>query len=395
MKITEIKTFLMQAGAPHDKSWASDGKSWHTTGRNWLFVKVYTDEGLTGIGECSGWPRVIERAVQDLAHVLVGEDPAHIERLWQKMMSAIMGHGMAGVVGGGAMTGIDMALWDIKGKALNTPVWNLLGGKLRDRIRIYSHASTPEVARDLVARGITAIKTGGVKDSVRKVAMLREAVGDEIDLMTDLHGPPWMTTSDAIVLGRALEPYKLLFLEDPIAPEHIEQYQRIRDAVAIPLAAGERMTTIWGERPLIERELVDVIQPDTGRAGGISQMKKMAAMAEAHGIMMAPHSGSLGPVAEYAAIHLLAAIPNALMLERIEDDWPGREEVITPAPKQDRGYLHVPNTPGLGVDINEEAVARYPSLRNVGMAEGGYEPGTENEHVYVQTRLRRAAVFKP
>ena len=168
---------------------------------------------------------------------------------------------------------------------------------------------------------------------------MREAVGDEIDLMTDLHGPPWMTTSDAIVLGRALEPYHLLFMEDPIAPEHIEQYQRIRDAVAIPLAAGERMATIWGERPLIERELVDVIQPDTGRAGGISQMKKMAAMAEAHGIMMAPHSGSLGPVAEYAAIHLLAAIPNALMLERIEDDWPGREEVITPAPKQDRGYL--------------------------------------------------------
>ncbi len=393
MKITEIKTFLMQAGAPPDKSWASDGKGVQTTSRNWLFVKVYTDEGITGIGECSGWPRVIETAVQDLATVLVGEDPAHIEKLWQKMLVAMMGHGMTGVVGGGAMTGIDMALWDIKGKALNTPVWNLLGGKVRDRIRIYSHASTPEVARDLVARGITAIKTGGVRDTLRKVESLREAVGDEIDLMVDLHGPPWLTPADAVVLGRALEPLHLLFLEDPVAPEHTDAYRRIRDAVAIPLAAGERASTIWGLRTLIEEELVDVVQPDTGRAGGISQMKKIAAMAEAHGIMMAPHSGSLGPVAEYAALHLLAAIPNALMLERIDDDWPGRNQVVTPAPKVENGFLAVPDTPGLGVDIDEDFVAKHPSSRNVSMAAGGYEPGTDGEFVYTQTRLRRAAVF--
>jgi len=191
-----------------------------------------------------------------------------------------------------------------------------------------------------------------------------------------------------------LEPYKLLFMEDPIAPEHIEQYTRIRDAVAIPLAAGERMATIWGERPLIEGELVDVIQPDTGRAGGITQMKKIAAMAEAHGIMMAPHSGSLGPVAEFAALHVLASIPNALMLERIEDDWPGRYEVTNPVPQQENGHLAVPDAPGLGVDIVEDAIGRYPSRQNVGLAEGGYLAGTEDEHVYVQTRLRRSAVFR-
>ncbi len=224
--------------------------------------------------------------------------------------------------------------------------------------------------------------------------MLREAVGDDVDLMTDLHGPPWMTTADAIVLGRELEPYKLLFLEDPIAPEHIEQYARIRDAVAIPLAAGERMATIWGERPLIERELVDVIQPDTGRAGGITQMKKIAAMAEAHGIMMAPHSGSLGPVAEFAALHVLAAIPNALMLERIEDDWPGRTEVTSPVPQQENGYLAVPDAPGprrrdrRGRDraLSEPAECR-PGGRRISARNG-------NEHVYVQTRLRRSAVFR-
>ncbi|MEJ1977538.1 MAG: mandelate racemase/muconate lactonizing enzyme family protein [Acetobacteraceae bacterium] len=393
MKITGIKTFLMQAGAPPDKSWASDGKGVQTTSRNWLFVKIYTDAGITGVGECSGWPRVVETAVCDLATVLVGEDPAHIERLWQKMQVAMMGHGMTGVVGGGAMAGIDMALWDIKGKALNTPVWNLLGGKVRDRVRIYSHASTPEVALDLKRRGITAIKTGGVRDTLRKVSLLREAVGDEIDLMVDLHGPPWLTPADAIVLGRALEPLHLLFMEDPVAPEHLASYRRIRDAIAIPLAAGERTSTIWGVRQMIEEELVDVIQPDTGRAGGISQMKKLAAMAEAHGIMVAPHSGSLGPVAEYAALHLLAAIPNALMLERIDDDWPGRDTVITPAPRQQDGYLAVPDTPGLGVEINEDVIAQHPSVCNVSMAAGGYEPGTEGEFVYSQTRLRRAAVF--
>jgi galactonate dehydratase len=182
-------------------------------------------------------------------------------------------------------------------------------------------------------------------------------------------------------------------MEDPIAPEHLDSYRRIRDSIAIPLAAGERASTIWGLRRMIEEELVDVVQPDTGRAGGISQMKKLAGMAESHGIMVAPHSGSLGPVAEYAALHLLAAIPNALMLERIDDDWSGRHEVIIPAPQQQDGFLAVPDTPGLGVDINEEMIARHPSRGNVSMAEGGYEPGTGGEFVYSQTRLRRAAVF--
>lgn len=393
MKITEIKTFLMQAGSPPDRAWASDGKGHQTGSRNWLFVKVYTDEGVYGVGECSGWPRVIETAVKDLAGVLVGEDPTHIERLWQRMMVAQMAHGMTGIVGAGAMTGIDMALWDIKGKVLNTPVWNLLGGQVRDRIRIYAHASTAEVALDLKARGIGAVKTGGVRDPLAKVAAIREAVGPDMDIMADLHGPPWMTPKDAIVLGRALEPYNMLFLEDPVAPENIEGLARVADAVAIPIAAGERAGTIWGWRAMIEREIVDVIQPDTGRAGGISQMKKLAGMAEAHHIMMAPHSGTLGPVAEFAALHLLAAIPNTLMLERIENDWPGRNEVISAPPVLENGHLIVPTTPGLGVDIDEAAVAQYPSLRNVSIAGGGYEPGTEQENVYVQTRLHRESAF--
>ena len=219
--------------------------------------------------------------MQDLSSLLIGEDPTHIERLWQKMFGAMMGHGMTGVVGAGAMSGIDMALWDIKGKALQTPVWNLLGGKVRERIRVYGHANTPEVALSLKARGIKAVKTGGVSGVVDKVDAIRRAVGDDMDIMVDLHGPPWMTTKDAIVTGKALEPYGLLFYEDPVAPENIDTLARIQDHVAIPLAAGERFATIWGMRNLIERELVDVVQPDTGRAGGISQLMKIAAMAEA------------------------------------------------------------------------------------------------------------------
>ena len=406
MQITDVKTFLMHAGAPSLKSWAADGSfgtqtySGNLTGtRNWLFVKVYTDEGITGIGECSGWPRVIETAVQDLRALLVGEDPTHIERLWQKMMIAIMGHGMTGTVGGGAMTGIDMALWDIKGKALGVPVWNLLGGKVRDRIRIYAHANTPEVALSLKERGITAIKCGGVSDPVRKVAMLRDAVGDSMDIAIDLHGPPWLTPGDAAVLARALEPYGLMWIEDPIAPENLDGYRRIRDAAHVPLAAGERMATIWGLRELIEQDLVDVAQPDTGRAGGITQMRKIAAMAEAHHIMMAPHSGSLGPVAEYAALHLMAAIPNALILERIEDDWDGRARTVIPHPVQQDGWLTVPDAPGLGVDIDEEFVAQFPSSQNLSVPisekANSYADGTFSEHVYVQTRMKRGVYYNP
>ena len=404
MKITAIKTFLMHAGSPQLKSWAADGSfgtqvfSGNLTGtRNWLFVKVYTDEGVVGIGECSGWPRVIETAVQDLKALLIGEDPQHIERLWQKMQIAIMGHGMTGTVGAGAMTGIDMALWDIKGKVLGVPVWSLLGGQVRSQVRMYAHASTPETALALKARGVTALNCGGVSNPVRKIAALREAVGDEIDLRIDLHGPPWLTPADAATLARELEPYKLLFMEDPIAAENLDGYRRIRDASNIPLAAGERMSTIFGLRELIEQELVDVVQPDTGRAGGITQMKKIAAMAEAHHIMMAPHSGSLGPVAEYAALHLLAAIPNTLFLERIEDDWDGRAHTALPALHQENGFLTVPTAPGLGVDIDEDFVARFPSQANVSIpvtpASGAYAEGTFEEHVYVQSRLKRALYF--
>jgi galactonate dehydratase len=397
MRITEVRTFLMHAGNPPPDAIATAtttprGHAW--SARNWLFVKVYIDEKITGIGECSGWPRVIETAIKDIVPVLLGEDQFDIERIWQRILVSTMGHGMTGIVGSGAMTGIDMALWDIKGKALKTPVYNLLGGKVRDRIRIYGHAGTAGRALSLRQRGITAVKTGGVVDTVAKVEAIRKAVGDKMDIMVDAHGPPWFTTKDAILIGKALEPYDLLFYEDPVAPENVEALARIQDAVDIPIAAGERLSHIWGSRQLIERELVDVLQPDTGRAGGLTQMKKLAAMCEAHYILMAPHSGSLGPVAEFAAIHLMAAIPNALILERVEDDVPVRYRVTRPVLRQENGYIKVPETPGLGVDIDEEVVKANPSRGNVSVpgdpSDGAYEQGTWGEHVYFQQRYRRA-----
>ncbi len=375
MKITEIKTYLMNANVAETSGWRS---------RNWLFVKIFTDEGIYGVGEASGWPRVVETAIQDLSTILIGENPFEIEKIWQKMMLAMMGHGMTGIVGGGAMTGIEMALWDIKGKALNVPVYELLGGKLRDRVRLYAHAHTPERGRELVERGFGALKTGGVTDPLRKVAAMREELGDEIDLMVDIHGPPWLTTADAIRMGQALEEFDLLFYEDPVAPEDIEAIAKVAAAVNLPIAAGERHATIWGTRELIEREIVDVIQPDTGRAAGLWQMRKIAAMAEAHYITFAPHDGSLGPVAEMAAVHLCSTLPNFLILEHLEDDVPQRYEVMDPQPTIVDGFMLVPDAPGLGVDIVEDAIAHYPSTGNVAVSTA------TDDYRYVQARSQRA-----
>lgn len=375
MKITDIKTFLMHAGRADTTNWRA---------RNWLFIKIYTDEGIYGVGEGSGWPRVVETAVRDLAPLLIGENPFDIERIWQKLFIAMMGHGMTGVVGGGALTAIEMALLDIKGKALGVPVYELLGGKIRDSVRLYTHAHSPEVAAQYVERGFNAIKTGGVTDPLSKVEALRRELGPNVDLMVDAHGPPWLTTKDAIQLGKALEEFNLLFYEDPVAPENIEAIARVSHAVNLPIAAGERHASIWGVRELIERELIDVVQPDTGRAGGLLQMKKMAALAEAHFVTFAPHDGSLGPVAEIAAVHLCATLPNFLILEHLEDDSPQRYEVMEPQPTIVNGYMQVPTAPGLGIDIVEDAIVHYPSTGNVA-------PPPMSEYTYFRAREERAA----
>jgi galactonate dehydratase len=395
MKITEIRGHLMQAGGPGHTGWSATGKSALATGRNWFFVNIHTDEGLVGTGEGSGWPRVIAAAVEDLAHLLVGETVSDVERLGQKVRVALMGHGQTGVIGMGALAAIDMALWDLNAQKLGVPVSTLLGGTVRSRIPYYVHAADVATAQAAVASGITAIKVGGTKNIVERAHAIRAAVGEEIDMMVDLHGPPWLTASDAIAIGRALEPLHLRFLEEAVAPDDLSGWKRVRDKVALPLSGGERFATLAEFRPFLENGLWDVVQPDTGRFGGLTQMKKLAAMAEACSVMLAPHSGSLGPVAEFAAVHLLSSIPNGLILERLEPDWSGRALTIKGGLQAHAGFIEVPTGPGLGVSLDHEFVQAHPSERNLAIATGGWNPGTESETVLTQMKRGRASQFNP
>ncbi|MDZ7863537.1 mandelate racemase/muconate lactonizing enzyme family protein [Acidovorax sp.] len=392
MKIKEIRCHLMQAGAPPQTGWTGTGKSVLATSRNWLFVTVLTDNGLVGTGEGSGWPRAVAEAVQDLAHVLVGEDARGIERLWQRMRVACMGHGQTGVVGMGAINAIDMALWDIKAQALGVPLYELLGGATRIQVPFYVHAATPEAAIAAVAAGATGIKVGGIAQVVERAHAVRAAIGPEVDLMCDLHGPPWLAPADAVAIGRELEPLHLLFLEEPVAPDDIRGWRLVRDKVALPLAGGERLATLQDMKPFLTEGLLDVVQPDGGRFGGITQMKKLAGMAEAFSVTVAPHSGSLGPVAEVAMVHLLSAIPNALILERMAPDWEGRAQVMDSGLLVERGFLQAGTEPGLDVRLREDFIAAHPSQRNVGLATGGWNAGTDHESVYMQARRPRARI---
>jgi galactonate dehydratase len=353
MRITGVKTYLVAASRPG--GWAA---------RNWCFVEVHTDEGITGIGEASGWPRVIETAIHDLTPSLIGEDPGRIERLWQKMLIAMMGHGMTGVVGAGAMTGVEIALWDILGKKLGVPVCDLLGGRLRDRVRVYAHANNVARAQELVERGYNALKCSDLSRPAALIGEVRTALGPDVDLMTDVHGPPWFSVPDAIRVAQELEEYDVLFYEDPVPPENLDALAKVAESVNVPVAAGERSSTVYGFRELIEREIVDVVQPDMGRAGGFLQMKKIAGMAEAHHIMVAPHDGSNGPVAEAAAVHLLATIPNCLILEHLVDDVPWRYEVATPLDVTN-SEIEVPTKPGLGIEFDPEVALAHPADRNI------------------------------
>lgn len=391
--IARVETFLMRAGSPSETAWSAGGLS--TAGsRHWCFVRITAEDGTQGIGEGSGWPRLVHAACEELAPLLIGEDATGIERLWQKMHLAMMGHGMTGTPGGGALSALEMALWDLNARALDVPLWRLFGGKLRDVVPCYAHASSVETARRLTGLGYRALKAGGVATAVEKATALRAEFGGDIDLCVDLHGPPWLTPGDARRVLRRMEGLDLLFAEEPVAPELAPAMADLR-AEGVPLAAGERVAKLWDGARLITGSCVDVVQPDTGRFGGLSQMRKLAAVAEAHGVTVAPHAGTLGPVAEFAALHLMATLPNALILERFGEDWPGRAEVVTATPELRDGGLVVPDGPGLGVDLVDDEIARHApgSGIRVPAHTDHCAPGTAGEYPYIQAR--RAAGAAP
>lgn len=343
MVITNIKTYLIcaQEGNGADRP----------RGRNWLFVKIETDAGISGVGEGGGWPAVVEKAIHELKPFLLGENPHAIEHLWHKLYHLLHGHGVTGAVRGGAISAIDMALWDMKGKSLGVPVHELLGGKMREAIPVYGHASSPDAARALMDAGYRAFKCS---PSAKTLENLRATVGWEVEIGVHCHAQ--FTPAAAIQLGKAIEPFRPAFLEDPVIPEDIDALAKVAEKVNVPIATGERFATKWAFTELLSRKIVDLVQPETTRLGGITELKKLAAMAEAHSVKVAPHDGSVGPIVEMANVHVLATIPNCYFLEHKIQDVPWRYEVAPGAVQEAGGEIKVPDTPGLGVDI-DEAVA--------------------------------------
>jgi len=378
MRITDIETFFVKV-APHV--------------RIWLFVKVSTDAGVHGWGEgtLEGKEQVVAAAIHGYAeqHGIIGMDPRQIERIWQVQYR----HGFwrGGVVLNSAISAIDQALWDIKGKLAGMPVYELLGGAVRDRIRMYTHVAiglpteqTAEDVRRLADAGWAALKAASfapiqenyeadaVRIAVERIAAIRAVVGDRIELFVDNHGRT--RASVACRMLDALAPYNLAWFEEPVTPEDLDgQRQVMAHPKNTDIATGERLFSPWEFRDIIEGKLADIVQPDICHAGGITALKKIAAMAEAHHIQVAPHNPQ-GPIATAANIHLAAAIPNFRILEFANQlHLPGWAEVQREALPLTPGWAELPSGPGLGVELDEDALAKYAT------EPAAYYPGVYEE----------------
>ena len=354
MKITDIKTFLMETG-----------------GRDWVFCKVETDEGVHGWGEgtLERHEESVAAGINVLAKRLIGNDPTQIEKNWQIMYR----HGFwrGGVVMGSAMAAIDIALWDITGKINNMPIYKMLGGAVRDRVKAYTHAADIRGGKKLVDEGFSAFKTGGwtanqdnkwsEKDAAdnlhEKIKGMRKELGPEIDIMIDNHGR--VRPSIAIKQIDAVEEFNLLFFEEPVPPENINALEQLRNAGhRTDIATGERLFFRWGFKDILNRRLVDVIQPDIAHTGGISEIKRIASMAEIEYIKFAPHNPN-GPIATAASLHVCATVPNFLILETARD-MPWHDKVQTTPLVINEGFFELPESPGLGTDIDESVLAMKP-----------------------------------
>ena len=361
MKIAGIDTYLVELG-----------------GRNLCFVKVRTDEGIAGIGEAYsvGPDRATAEAIHYFEDWLIGLDPLDIEGIWQKLYIGSRFPG--GSVINSALSGIDQALWDIKGKALNTPVYQLLGGKCRDRIWVYQNpgGTSPQETVDNALRlkeryGFTAFKTdplprrmqemswpSALRQVEKKMAFLREKLGDEIEIGLDPHARI-LEPARAIELCNVLAPYHPLFVEEPLRPENMEAMAQVRTKSPVPIATGEMLYTKWEFRDLLRLRAADIIQPDVCCCGGVTEMKKIAALAEAEYVTVAPHN-PMGPVATAVNAQFAATAPTFLILEyHVDTESPRRDLILEPYRIVD-GYLELPQTPGFGIEINEEHCLKHP-----------------------------------
>lgn len=373
MKITAIETHICNARM-----------------RNWIFVRVLTDEpGLWGWGEATlEWhTRGVVGAIEDLSPLLIGEDPTRIEFLWQKMYRQHFWHGN-GAVRGTAISGIDIALWDILGKVHGVPCHKLWGGPVRDYIRLYCHLgggrmedfyeTDPsdarrfgELADKAVEDGFTAFKSMAVpwtmpleglrpiKYAEKCVAAMREAVGDDIDIMVDCHARP--SPRMGLLFARALEPYGLYWFEEPCWPEAVDAMVDIQRAVGTPIATGERLISQYAVKEYLEKRACSVLQCDITHVGGLSEIRRISAMAEAYRVALAPHNPQ-GPVSTAASLEFGFSAPSYIICESVHTDVPWRQDIVSEGFIVEReGRLVRPgNRPGLGIEINVDEVKKHP-----------------------------------
>jgi len=358
MKITKLTTFLVPP--------------------RWLFLRIDTDAGICGWGEpvVEGRAHTVATAVEELSDYLIGKDPRHIEDLWNVMYRGSFYRG--GPILMSAIAGVDQALWDIKGKHLGVPVHELLGGPVRERIRVYSWiggdrpADTAMAAKAAVERGFTAVKMNGTEEMhfvdshakvervLENVQAVREAVGPHIGLAIDFHGR--VHKPMAKVLMRELAPYKLMFIEEPVLSEHLDAIPELAGIAPAPIALGERLYTRYDFKRVLERGGVDIIQPDPSHAGGITETRKIAAMAEAYDVALALHC-PLGPIALAANLQLDAVCHNAFIQEQsLGIHYNAANDLLDYVVDRnvfayEEGYVTIPGGPGLGIEINEAYVA--------------------------------------
>ena len=347
MKITKIETFSVKP--------------------RWVFLKMHTDAGLVGWGEptLEGWSRTVAAAVQEMGRYLLGKDPRRIEHHWQAIYRG--GFYRGGPVLLSALSGIEQAMWDLTGKALGAGAHELLGGRVRDRVRLYAHVGGPsceEIAATASAaadKGFTAVMTcpfdaarfvesaAFVERVVERVGALREAVGKAVDVALDFHGRP--SPAMAVRLCKALECFQPLFIEEPCPPGNAEAMAAVAHATSVPIAAGERLFTRWAFRELLEKRSAAILQPDVSHAGGLFEVRKIAALAEAYDVAIAPHC-PLGPISLAACLQLDACTPNFLCQEHV---CLGEGYLKRPFALLD-GHVAVPTGPGLGIEVDEEAL---------------------------------------
>ena len=340
----------------------------------WLFLKMTTEEGIVGLGEplLEGRALTCQTAVQELEPWLIGEDPTRVVHLWQSMYKHAFYRG--GEILTSALSGVEQALWDCYGKLVGLPVYRLLGGPTRDKIRVYGTArgrdpeSAAQSVREAVALGFNAIKTGPAggrrgrlietagytERVVETFAAMREAAGPEVDIAIDFHGAVPPATAKRLV--KALEPYHPFFIEEPVQCQNVDVLADITHSTSVPIATGERLFTKWGFRELLEKRAATILQPDLSHAGGIMETRLIAGMAEAYYAGIAPHC-PLGPIAFAACVQLDASIPNFLCQEGGRHTTPETDGYLKVPFRHEGGYLPLPTGPGLGIELDEESMA--------------------------------------